>query len=136
MKGHPTYQNRIWKWDFAPAGDRSGTRKGWRLFAFVPDPKAPEPILAVAFLVHDKSVAPENKYYPKFLADKLKEFLSETVLKDTPEDHFRHQTDPQGKTISLCCDCFATVAISSDLSEIESLEATHNCKPEQAETAS
>jgi hypothetical protein len=45
------------KWDFEPSGNKSYTRKGWRLYAYVPDPNASEPILAQAFLAYDKNAA-------------------------------------------------------------------------------
>ena len=38
MRTFTQYQKKIWEWDFAPAGDRTRTRKGWRLFAYVADP--------------------------------------------------------------------------------------------------
>jgi hypothetical protein len=136
MKGFPAYQNKIWKWDFAPTGDRSATRKGWRLFAYVPDPDAPEPIPAKAFFIYDKSEVLENKNYPKFLAARLREFLSVTIPKEISEDRFRHQTDQEGRIISLCCDCFETIAISTNQLEIDSLEANHDCKKEEAENSS
>jgi hypothetical protein len=128
MKRLPQFQNKIWKWDFAPSGESSSTRKGWRLFAYVPDPQAPEPIPARAFVCYDKDQEPKGNP-AKFLADLLKKFLAETVNLKVEEDRFKRQVDSDGTTISLCLGCWDTVAMSADISEIELAESTHECSP-------
>ena len=125
MKHHPEFQNKIWKWDFAPSGATAATRKGWRLYAYVPDPRAPEPIPATAFFCYSKS-EDRGGDYSKTIADKLREFLKKIEVKAAPE-RFKRQIDGDGRTISLCYDCFATVAHSEDMSEIEIAEDTHQC---------
>jgi hypothetical protein len=126
MPKYPLYQNKLWKWDFAPQGDTSSTRKGWRLYAFVPDAKAPEPIAAVAFLCYDRGNAPRGDYV-KYLVGILKKFLAQTVTVEAVEDKFKRQTDQEGQTISLCYTCWATICISADIGEIEVAEQTHEC---------
>lgn len=125
MKKYLAYQNRIWKWDFAPHGDASSTRKGWRLYAYVPDPKAPEPIPAVAFLCYDKSETPTGDHV-KYLAGVLKEFLGQTIREEVRDERFRRQTDVDGKIISVCLTCFEAI-FSEDYDEAEIAESTHEC---------
>ena len=127
MPGFPQYQNKIWEWDFAPSGDRSRTRKGWRLFAYVPDHNAPEPIPVTAMVAFDKSDAPTGDY-AIFLAGILKEFLAQTIEIKAKEDRFRRQVDGEGRTISLCLECYVRVATSDDVMEVELAEDTHACE--------
>lgn len=124
MSRFPQYQNKVWKWDFAPSGDRSKTRKGWRLFAYVEEPDGPEPILARAFLCYDKSQ--EIKGNPaKELAEVLKEFLKGTIYVKATPDRFRRQTVTQG-IMSLCLECYENViSIDEDLADIA--ESAHEC---------
>jgi hypothetical protein len=126
MPKYPLYQNRIWKWDFAPEGDRSYTRKGWRLYAYVPDPKAPEPIPAVAFLCYDKTEAPSGDH-TKFVATAIKKFLEATIVVKVVAKPFRRQINGDGEIISLCEECCELVLISADEAEIEIAEGAHRC---------
>ena len=128
MPKYPLYQNRIWKWDFAPEGSRSSTRKGWRLYAYVPDPKAPEPIPAIAFLCYDKTDAPTGDH-TKFVAKAIKDFLAATIEIQTKERPFRRQVNSDGETISLCLKCCELVIISADIADVELSEDTHECAP-------
>lgn len=129
MPKYPQYQNKIWKWDFKPEGDKSGGRKGWRLYAYVENPGAHEPIRAVAFLYYDKSETPPGDHV-KYLAGVLKKFLAQTVDVRIEEARFRQQTDSDGGVISLCNTCYETVIISADMAEVELAEATHECPGE------
>jgi hypothetical protein len=126
MPKYPQYQNKIWKWDFAPEGDRSGTRKGWRLYAYVLDPKAPEPIPATAFLCYDKTDTPSGDHV-KFLAKILRNFLSANIEIRAIESRFRRQLNGKGETISLCQECCDIVIISVDEAEVDLAEGTHEC---------
>jgi len=125
MKKFPDYQGKIWKWDFAPAGEATSTRKGWRLFAFVPDPKAAEPILARAFVCYDKDHDPGGNP-AKYLAGVLKDFLSQTIEVAVTEDRFRRQSMGDGKIVSLCLECYETL-FSADDTEADGVEAAHEC---------
>lgn len=127
MQHFPEYQNKIWKWDFAPGGDKSSTRKGWRLFAYVPDARAPEPILARAFLCYDKDQAPKGDH-AKFLAGMLKKFLSRVINVEATADRFRRQTNSDGRIISLCYEC-CDVMFSADEDEATLAEGAHECPP-------
>jgi hypothetical protein len=123
MPGFPEYVNKVWEWDFKPTGDRSFTRPGWRLMAYVPDPSGPEPILARPFVCWDKSQAPKGNQQ-KFIAKALKKFLSETVKIEAEEDIFRYTMDGKGNNIALCQLCWDRVE-SGDLEELEILKAVH-----------
>jgi hypothetical protein len=126
MKGYPDYQNKIWKWDFRPEGATSSTRKGWRLYAYVSDRNAPEPILAAPFAYYSKGNDPGGNY-ADYVAKALKEFLSNHVSIQAEEERFKRQYHSDGRTISLCLTCFETVAMSADLDEVEIFEGTHQC---------
>jgi hypothetical protein len=124
MPGYPQYQNKIWKWDFAPEGDSSSTRKGWRLFAYVEHPDGPEPISAVPFLVYEK---PGPKGNPaKHAADALKAFLRITVRHKVEEAKCRRQYDGDN-IILLCNTCFEVLIVSADVQEVDIIEDTHEC---------
>ena len=124
MPKYPAYQNKIWQWDFAPEGDSSGTRKGWRVYAYIPNYREPEPITATAFLVFDKQFAPKGDYV-KYLAGVLKKFLAETVVIEAEEDQFRDQVDQEGMIISHCHNCWDMVVRSSDREEVEVAKGVH-----------
>jgi hypothetical protein len=126
MPGFPEFQNKIWKWDFAPEGEHSSSRKGWRLFAYVSEPNSAEPILAIPFYVYPKSSDPGGNA-PKNLNNRLRKFLAATVEVEV-EERFRHQNE-NGGIRSLCLTCFGTVIVSSDISEVEAAEANHHCSP-------
>jgi hypothetical protein len=126
MPKYPLYQNKIWKWDFAPEGDRSRTRKGWRLYAYISDPRAAEPIPATAFLCYDKADTPSGDH-TKFVAAAIKKFLAETIEVEAVDNPFRRQVNGDGEIISLCENCCELVLISPDESDIEIAERTHQC---------
>jgi hypothetical protein len=126
MPKYPAYQNKIWQWDCAPEGDRSGTRKGWRLYAYIPNPNAAEPIPATAFVCWDKKNAPKGDYV-KHLAGILKKFLAETIIQpEATPDRFRHQTHPDGRIISLCYGC-SELILSATFEDAEIAESAHQC---------
>ena len=128
MPGYPNYQNRIWKWDFKPdSSSHSSTRKGWRLFAFVPDLLAPDPIPATAFFCYDKQDEPSGNP-AKWIASVLKRFLTESATQPAgEEERFRRQLQPDGCTRSLCLTCFDSVCVSADLNECSFAEQLHAC---------
>lgn len=127
MPHFPDYQNKIWKWDFRPEGERASTRKGWRLYAWVPDPDASEPVQAIAFVCYDKDETPKGDH-PSFLAKALKKFLVENR---TPgeEERFRRQITDEGKIVSLCLGCCEVVIICTEEAAVLSAEEAHNCNP-------
>ena len=128
MPKYPDYQNKIWQWDFSPEGDRSSTRKGWRLYAYIPDPAAAEPIHAIAFVCWDKKNAPKGDYV-KYLAGILKQFLATTIEIVMEDDQFIDRKNGAGQTVSTCDRCWDQVIISDDHDEIEVHKAAHrqNC---------
>ncbi|MFI5109958.1 MAG: hypothetical protein ACHP78_14105 [Terriglobales bacterium] len=125
MPKFPGYQNKIWKWDFAPEGAHSSTRKSWRLYAYVPDPKAQEPIPATAFFVHPRSK--NLKGNPaKALADLLKKFLAPIELEMADMDNYRDQVDNEGRTISLCIECCCMICDpTTDIEVIVTAKTLH-----------
>jgi hypothetical protein len=127
MKRYPEHQNRVWRWDFRPAGETSSTRGGWRLYAYRFDLDEAEPVTATAFLCYDKDEAPTGDYV-KFLVRELKRFLAETAHVEAVEDKFRRQPLPDGTTISLCYGCGETAGRSADIADLEIAESTHECQ--------
>jgi hypothetical protein len=127
LPGFPEFQNKVWKWDFSPAGDSSSTRKGWRLLAYVPDPKSAEPIPARAFLCYDKDQQPKGNP-AKFVAKQLKAFLSQVVRIEATADRFRRQNISGHKVISTCYECFEQI-ISDDDETADIAESAHECPP-------
>ena len=123
MKGFQQFAKKVWEWDFKPAGDRSSTRPGWRVLAYVPNPHGPEPILARPFVCWDKAQAPKKNAVP-FIAEALKKFLSETVRIEPEEEVFRRVVDAEGKNIAVCQICWDRVE-SFDLTELEIMEDAH-----------
>jgi hypothetical protein len=126
MQRHPEHQQRIVKWDFRPEGETSSTRGGWRIYAYRFDLNEPDPFTATAFLCYDKNQAPK-KDYVTFLVNELKRFLKQTVVVELLEVRFRHQTLPDGRTLSLCIGCGEKAGESDDPDEIDLLEDTHEC---------
>ena len=47
------------------------------------------------------------------------------------EDRFRHQTDPDGQTRSLCLSCFDVVVVSFSSEEVSKAESEHDCSEQQ-----
>jgi len=127
MKGFPQYKDRIWEWDFKPTGDRSATRPGWRVFAFIPDPTGHQPILARPFLCWDKNEAPRGNEVP-FIVEALKKFLGQRVEIAAVEERFRRQLIENDTAISLCLTCYQTVGIAT-IAELDVLEDAHQCDP-------
>jgi hypothetical protein len=67
LSKYPECQGKIWKYDWQPEGERSSTRKSWRLVAIVPD-LAARPYAIIAGAV-----------YPKSTTDQLRRRLSEVT---------------------------------------------------------
>lgn len=127
MPRFPEFQNKVWKWDFRPIGERASTRKGWRLYAWVPEPKAPEPILAIAFLCYDKDETPTGDH-PSYLAAELKRILGGMRGPEAEEPLFREHINEVGQTVCVCNQCYALVIISDDTEGIEKAKTAHPCR--------
>jgi hypothetical protein len=126
MPGYPQYKNRIWKWDFNPdQSSHSGTRKGWRLYAYVTDPEA-DPVSALAFFCYAKSNEPGGNP-ATWITAALKKFLAEDSDSRTEAERFRHQIQPDQQTRSLCLSCGESVCVSLIATEIEEAERIHQC---------
>ncbi len=123
MPGFPDYQNKVWEWDFRPTGERSSTRGGWRLLAYVPDARGPEPILARPFICWDKGDAPSGNQ-ESFIANALKKFLSENVRVEAEEETFQVKVDGNATHHGMCLLCWEHIA-SDDREELDILIAVH-----------
>lgn len=135
MPGYPPFQNRIWKWDFAPDGDKSSTRKGWRVYGYVENPEGPEPYRVTAFLLYAKP-GPKGDHV-SYVADVLKKFLERTFEIQAQEEKFRRQILSDGTHLSLCYECYEKIGPYAEFAELEAFEDTHECpnaKPVQAPT--
>lgn len=127
MPGIPELQGKIWKWDFAPDGDRSSTRPGWRAFALVHNPDGPGPIRATIFWIYPKPEPKGNAV--QHINEALRRFLAGTVAPAEASERFKRQTS-DGEHRSTCLRCCETVAVSRVLEEIELAEAGHHdCDP-------
>jgi hypothetical protein len=126
MKKFPAYVDKVWRWDFAPAGDKASTRLSWRLFAYVPDYRDHEP-KAYPFVCWNKDDEPKGNYIP-FLAKVLKAFLTERVVIQVEENIFTDRVDSDGITHSMCELCWEHLE-SADLDELDILKSSHkeNC---------
>jgi hypothetical protein len=123
MPGFPDYYNKVWEWDFRPTGERSFTRGGWRLLAYVPDPRGPEPILARPFICWDKGDAPSGNQ-EHFISGALKKFLSQHIRVEAEEETFQVRVDRDGTHYGTCQLCWDHVA-SADRDELDTLMSAH-----------
>ncbi len=89
MSRFPEFQNKIWKWDFAPSGDKNRTPR-LALITHVPEPTGPEPILARAFICYDEDQDQKGES-ANFVAEVLKECLSHTIRIVATPERFRHK---------------------------------------------
>ena len=132
MKGYPDCQGKIWKYDWAPPGDRSADRKSWRMVVIVPDPLT-KPYRLIAATVYAKNQTGQLSI--KGLARILAAVTAievDTVQKSAPA-LFKHVVQDDGQTRSLCLSCCETVAVSFDIQAIEELQRKHRCDESQLE---
>jgi len=125
MPGFRDYYDKVWEWDFKPGSDKSSTRPGWRILAYVPNPHGPEPVLARPFVCWDKTQAPK-KNQEKFISTALKKFLSENIQIEIEEEIFVFRADGE-RHIATCQLCWE-VLIADDRDELDLMTDTH--KPE------
>jgi hypothetical protein len=108
MPGYPQCQNKIWKYDWSPPGQRSKNRKCWRMVVIVPDPTH-QPYRLIAAAIYGKNAPDQlsNKQLAKI-------FAAVTALpaahSPNEEEQFQHVAKDGGSTLSLCRSCGETIA--------------------------
>jgi hypothetical protein len=132
MKGYPDCQGKIWKYDWAPPGDRSAGRKSWRMVVIVPDPLT-KPYRLIAATVYAKSQTSQLSI--RELAKILASITSPEIAagEQTIPELFKHVIQDDGQTRSLCLGCCEAVAISFDIQAIEEIQRKHKCDESQLE---
>ena len=125
MPGFPDCQNKIWKYDWAPAGQRSATRKSWRMVAVVPDPaKQPYAVIAAAVYAKNRADQLTLKQLAQIFLSVIRPASRLRLALD--EERFLHVR--QGDQMrSICLTCGDTVALSSDITEVEEADSQHPC---------
>jgi hypothetical protein len=66
--------------------------------------------------------------FRKYVGGKLRDFLAETIRVEEADERLKRQTNGEGTIISLCLACWVTVAMSAEISDIETTEETHECQ--------
>jgi hypothetical protein len=124
-KKYPECHDRIWKYDWAPSGSRSATRKSWRMVVIVPDPFSP-PYYLIGATVYAKSSVSElalNQLAAIFAA-----VTGPTVPQDQQEEpKFKRVPNGDGMIRSLCIACGESLSVSAFSDELEQGEEQHQC---------
>lgn len=125
MPGHTDCQNKIWKYDWAPAGARSSTRKSWRMVVVVPEPDArPLRLIAAAFYSKNQASQLTTKQLLQIFAGIMAGAKGETP--DQIIERFKRVTRADGQTASICVDCGETW-IAETMEILDCIEAQHAC---------
>ena len=132
MKGYPDCQEKIWKYDWSPPGDRSAGRKSWRIVVIVPDPST-KPYRLIAATVYAKNQT--SQLSVKELARILAGITAPEMNagEQSAPELFKHVIQDDGQTRSLCLGCCEAVAISFDIQAIEEGQRQHKCDESQLE---
>jgi hypothetical protein len=126
-KKYPQCHDKIWKYDWAPAGTRSSTRKSWRMVAIVPEPfKQPYHIIAAAIYPKSDESQLTVKQLATIFAAVTGGFQGPHQQQDT-EPNFRRISTGDGKTMSLCGTCGEKVSVSAVEQELQDGEEKHEC---------
>jgi hypothetical protein len=126
MPDHPNCQNKIWKYDWSPIGQRSKNRKSWRMIVIVPDPDA-RPLHLIAAAVYGKNSTDQ------LTAKKLASILAKITGVDSAQppheapERFKHVLRGDGVFVSVCVECGETVAESPHPAEMFTGEEKHEC---------
>ena len=125
-KKYPQCHGKIWKYDWAPSGSRSSTRKSWRMVVIVPDPLS-QPYYIIAATVYAKSTVSELTL--KQLATIFAAVTSSPrpQSQQETESGFRRVSNGDGKTRSLCITCGESVSVSAVHQELQEGEEQHQC---------
>lgn len=126
MPGYPDCQNKIWKYDWAPTGDRSAGRKSWRMVVVVPEPNIqPYRLIAISVYAKNQTSQLSLKALAKIFATATSPYPDATKPAET--EKFRRVNQPDGQTRSLCLNCGETVAVALEELNIEDGEKQHSC---------
>ena len=123
MPGYPHCSGKIWKYDWSPTGQRSSTRKSWRLIVIVPDPHS-HPLRLIAAGFYDKASTAQlsNKELALTFA-KIVNPDTDPPASDSPAFHRVEKSD--GSTVSICRVCGETAADSKVARELDAGEESH-----------
>lgn len=118
---------KIWKYDW---GESSAShRKAWRLVVVVPEPHG-KPLKLIAGAMYTKAVAAQLSFKELaaiFAGITTTISAQPTPGADPPPCHFRHVPNGDGQTRSICEQCFAPAAISTEVEILERGEREHVC---------
>ena len=129
MPKYPDCQNKIWKYDWSPAGARSAHRKSWRIVVIVAEPTVqPYRLIAVAVYAKNQTAQLSTRELARIFAAATKP--TGECSPEVPE-RFHHVKQGDGDTRSLCMDCGETVAVSFQLPDIEDGQNKHLCDGNQ-----
>lgn len=124
----PQCHGKIWKYDWAPLGQRSANRKSWRMVVIVPDPSK-EPLELIAAAVYQKNSIDQlslRELAAIFLRIMKPLELCASTEPDA-EEKFRRMDAGDGHTISLCYSCGGTAAKSASVDDLDAGEKQHQC---------
>ena len=117
--------NRIWKYDWAPTGSRSSTRKSWRMVVVVLDPFL-QPYHLIAATIYAKNTV--SQLTPRQLASIFASVTSSPPQNtQEAESSFKHVDNGDGSTRSICLTCGESVAVSALPQELQDGEIQHEC---------
>ncbi len=120
--------NKIWKYDWSPAGVRGAGRKSWRLIVVVPSPEQqPFGLIASAFYSKSSESQLPTKELARIFAAIVTPVTFNLAASEDAEGEFRRLSNGDGNTRSICSACFESVAVSADPSVIAIAEAGHTC---------
>lgn len=129
MGRYPEAVGKVWKYDWAPDGQRSRHRKCWRLVVICPDPTQ-QPYRLIAGGVYEKRATDQLS------AKELARIYAEIVAppKDEqgriPDEYqFNRSTDVDGTIRSVCLACANLVIASPDETAVDEAELQHECEP-------
>lgn len=129
MGKYPQCVGKIWKYDWAPEGQRSRNRKCWRMVAICPDPQQ-QPYHLIAAGVYEKRATEQ------FSARELAQVYAEIMAPQRGEkgrvpDEYRYNRsiDVDGTIRSVCLDCASMVITSPDEGKVGEAELQHECEP-------
>jgi hypothetical protein len=130
-KKYPQCHGKIWKYDWAPEGQRSRNRKCWRMVVICPNPTR-QPYELIAGAVYEKRA--DEQLSNKQLAQIYAEILAPGARADQrdripDEFKFNEITDSEGVVHVVCLECATMVIESADQAAVENAELQHQCEP-------
>jgi len=123
-KKYTHLHDKIWKYDWGESS--ASSRKAWRMIVVVPDPLT-QPYNLIAAAVYTKNVHDQLSFAElSSIFDNATRAIDPVMAAGGSGD-FRQVPNGDGKTRSICCLCYAAVAVHDDPTEIEKAEKEHRC---------